>query len=138
MHNFRSSLINDIKPESTRHILFGLDLCLCCRPLISKYTVLYTLSFIIAPSLSRVRLFVTPWTIVLQAPLPMGFSKQEYWSGLYFLLQGVFLTQGLNPHCLHLLCWQVDSLPLSQLGSHGGCIIIVINIIIANKMFIQL
>ena len=35
-------------------------------------------------SLSRVRLFVTPWTIAYQAPLSMGFSKQEYWSGLPF------------------------------------------------------
>ena len=33
-------------------------------------------------SLSRVRLFGTPWTVAYQAPLPMGFSMQEYWSGL--------------------------------------------------------
>ena len=33
-------------------------------------------------SLSRVRLFMTPWTAAHQAPLPMGFSRQEYWSGL--------------------------------------------------------
>ena len=44
----------------------------------------------------------------------MGFSRQEYQSGLPFLLQGIFLTQGLNPH---LLLWQVDSLLLSHLGS---------------------
>ena len=33
-------------------------------------------------SLSRVRLFVTPWIAAHQAPLSMGFSRQEYWSGL--------------------------------------------------------
>ena len=33
-------------------------------------------------SLSRVRLFVTPWTIAYQAPPSMGFPRQEYWSGL--------------------------------------------------------
>ena len=33
-------------------------------------------------SLSRVRLFVTPWTVAYQAPPSMGFSRQEYWSGL--------------------------------------------------------
>ena len=33
-------------------------------------------------SLSRVRLFMTPWTVAYQAPLSMGFSRQEYWSGL--------------------------------------------------------
>ena len=32
--------------------------------------------------LSRVRLFVTLWTVARQAPLPMGFFRQEYWSGL--------------------------------------------------------
>ena len=35
-------------------------------------------------SLSRVRLFATPWTVALQAPLSMGFSRQEYWNGLPF------------------------------------------------------
>ena len=35
-------------------------------------------------SLSRVRLFATPWTVALQAPPSMGFSRQEYWSGLPF------------------------------------------------------
>ena len=37
-------------------------------------------------SLSRVRLFATPWTVAhqVQAPLSMGFSRQEYWSGLPF------------------------------------------------------
>ena len=33
-------------------------------------------------SLSRARLLATPWTAAYQAPLPMGFSRQEYWSGL--------------------------------------------------------
>jgi len=33
---------------------------------------------------SRVQLFVTLWTVALQAPLYMGFSRQEYWSGLPF------------------------------------------------------
>ena len=33
-------------------------------------------------SLSRVQVFVTPWTVALQAPLSLGFSRQEYWNGL--------------------------------------------------------
>ena len=33
-------------------------------------------------TLSRVRLFETPWTAAYQAPPPMGFSRQEYWSGV--------------------------------------------------------
>ena len=57
---------------------------------------------------------VTPWPVAHQAPLSMGFSWQEYWSGLPFLLQGIFPTQGSNPHLLCLLNGQVDSLPLSH------------------------
>ena len=33
-------------------------------------------------SLGRVRLLATPWTAAYQAPLSMGFSRQEYWSGV--------------------------------------------------------
>ena len=46
-----------------------------------------------AQSLSRVWLFGTPWTVVRQPPLSVGFSRQEYWSGCHFLLQGIFPTQ---------------------------------------------
>ena len=37
-----------------------------------------------AESLSHVRFFANPWTVSLQAPLSMGFTRQEYWSGLPF------------------------------------------------------
>ena len=37
-----------------------------------------------AQLLSHVQLFETPWTVAHQAPLLMGFSRQEYWSGLSF------------------------------------------------------
>ena len=49
---------------------------------------------------SRVWLFATLWTVAHQAPLSMGFSRQEYWSGLPCLLQGIFLTQGSNPRLI--------------------------------------
>ena len=68
-----------------------------------------------AKLLSCVPLFVTPWAVAHQAPLLMGFLRQEYWSGCHFLLQGIFLTQGSNPGLLHLLHWQANSLPLSHL-----------------------
>ena len=58
-----------------------------------------------------------PWTVAHQAPLSMGLSGQEYWSGIYFLLQGIFPNQGLNLQLVCLLHWQADSLPLSHLGS---------------------
>ena len=49
-----------------------------------------------APSLSRVQLFVTPWTAACQVPLSLGLFRYEYWNGLPFPSPGIFLTQGLN------------------------------------------
>ena len=48
-------------------------------------------------SLSRVRLFVTPWTVAHQAPPSMGFSRQEYWSGLLFPSPGDLLDPRIEP-----------------------------------------
>ena len=45
---------------------------------------------------SRVRLFVTPWTVAQQAPLSMGFSKQEYWSGLPCPTPGYLPNPGIK------------------------------------------
>ena len=53
---------------------------------------------------------VTPWTVPCQASWPWDFpGKNSQEVGCHFLLQGIFLTQRSN---LHLLHWQVDSLPL--------------------------
>ena len=48
---------------------------------------------------------------------PWGVSGKDTGVGCHALLQGTFLTQGSNLHFLYLLPWQVDSLPLSHLGS---------------------
>ena len=48
-------------------------------------------------SLSRVRLFVTPWTVAYQAPLSMGFSRQECWSELPFPSPGDLPNPGIEP-----------------------------------------
>ena len=61
-------------------------------------------------------LFATPWTVAHQAPLPMGFSRQEYWSGLPCPPLGIFPTQRSNPRLLCLLHWQAGSLPLAPPG----------------------
>ena len=47
-----------------------------------------------------------------QAPPSKGFSRQEYWSGSYTPLEGIFLTEGSNPHFLWFLHWQAGSSPL--------------------------
>ena len=48
-------------------------------------------------SLSRVQLFVTPWTVAYQAPQSMGFSRQECWSGLPFPSPGDLPNPGIEP-----------------------------------------
>ena len=50
-----------------------------------------------AQSLSRVRLFATPWTVARQAPLSLGFSKREYWSGLPCPSPGNLSHPGIQP-----------------------------------------
>ena len=51
--------------------------------------------------LSCVRLFVTPWAVACQAPLSMGFSRQEYLSGLPFPSPGDLSNPGLNSGLLY-------------------------------------
>ena len=59
--------------------------------------------------------FAAPWTVAHQAPLcPWDFPGKNIGVCFHFLLHGIFPTQGWN---LCLLHWQVDSLPLSHLGS---------------------
>ena len=59
-------------------------------------------------SLSRVRLFATPWTVAYQAPLSMGFSRQEYWSGVPFPSPGDLPNPGIEPGSTALY---TDALP---------------------------
>ena len=64
-------------------------------------------------SLSRVWLFVTPWTVAHQAPLSIEFSRQEYWSGLPFLPPGDIHNPGIEPRSPTL---QSDTLPSEPPG----------------------
>ena len=64
-------------------------------------------------SLSHVRLFVTAWTAARQAALSMGFSRQEYWSGLPCPPPGDLPDPGIEPASPAL---QVDSLPTEPPG----------------------
>ena len=70
-----------------------------------------------------VQVFTTPWTVEPARLLcPWNFLGNNTGGGCHFLLQGIFLTQGLNPHLLCLLHWQADSLPLRCLGSPPVCL----------------
>ena len=57
---------------------------------------------------------VTPWTVSCQAPLSVGFSRQEYWSGLSFLSPGDLSDPGIEPGSPAL---QADSLLTELQGS---------------------
>ena len=62
-------------------------------------------------SLSRIQLFVTPWSVAQQAPLSMGFFRQEYWSGLPFPPSGDLPDPGVEPAFPVSPSVQEDSLP---------------------------
>ena len=64
--------------------------------------------------LSCVHLFATPWTMACQAPLSVGFPRQEYWSGLPCFPPGDLPDPGTEPAAPDL---QEESLPLSHCGS---------------------
>ena len=66
-------------------------------------------------SLSHVRLFVTPWAVAHQASPSMGFSRQEYWSGLPFPSPGYLLDPGIEPRSPTL---PADALTSEPPGKH--------------------
>ena len=61
--------------------------------------------------------FVTPWTVAHKTPLSIGFSRQEYWSGLPFPSPGDLPEQGIELMSPATPALQLDSLPLSYGGS---------------------
>ena len=73
--------------------------------------------------LSRVWLLATPWTVVHQAPLSMGFSRQEYWNGLPWPSPGDLTQPGIKPtsltraggFCYQWVIWEDPNLR-SQVG----------------------
>ena len=67
-------------------------------------------------SLSHVQLFATPWTVAYQAPPSMGFSRQEYWSGLPFPSPGDLPGPGIEPGSPTL---QADFLSFEPPGKEG-------------------
>ena len=70
-------------------------------------------------SLSHVQLFATPWTVAYQAPLSMGFSRQEYWSGLSSPSPGDLPNPGIEPKSPAL---QTDALPSEPPGNPSSAL----------------
>ena len=74
---------------------------LCILP--SRFHVFYGylhIRYAVLSRFSRVRLLATPWTVVRQAPLSLGFSRQEHWRGLPFPPPGDFPDPGISPGSL--------------------------------------
>ena len=69
--------------------------------------------------------FVTLWPVACQAPLSMGFCRQEYWSGLPFPLPGDLPQPGIKTESPVSPALQADSLPLSHQGSSLPCIHVI-------------
>ena len=80
----------------------------------AKYKRLYIMRPCMLSQFIYVWFFPTLWTVASQAPLSMGFSRQEYGVGCCTLFQGIFPTQLSNPCLLGLLHWQATYLPLAS------------------------
>ena len=85
--------------------------------------------------LSRVQLFAIPWTVVYQASLSMGFSRQEYWSGLSFPSSGDLPDPGTEPRSPAL---QADALPSELPGKPSANIDLVIKTVKAHCKTLQI
>ena len=79
------------------HLLWLLTLCLPFHFLGSFWLCWAHLACMRAQLLSHVCLFVIPWAVACQAPLSMGLSRQEYWSGLLFPPPGDLPNPGVEP-----------------------------------------
>ena len=79
---------------------------------------------IFVKSLSRVWLFAIPWTAVYQASLSLGFSRQEYWSGLPFPSPGDLPDPWIEPRSP---AFQADALPSEPPGKHSYSIFLYIS-----------
>ena len=79
-----------------RHLFFW---CLlpCFKKSLCRFFFFYWYIACMLSCFSHVQLFVNIWTVARQAPLPMGFSRQEYWSGLSCLPPGDLPDPGIKP-----------------------------------------
>ena len=79
-------------------------------------------------SLSHVQLFAIPWTVAHQAPPPMGFSRQEYWSGLPFPSPGDLPDPGTEPRSPAL---QADTLTYEPPGKPKNIYLFISVLVVA-------
>ena len=99
---------------------FSMPMCL----LLKWFHIFIHSKVVKVKSLSHVRLLATPWTVICQAPLPMGFSRQEYQSGFPFPSAGDLADPGIEPglpHCrqkLYCLRHQASTICIQNSSSN--------------------
>ena len=96
------------------------EACIFCKPATHLLRNLYTYICVFVYTHVCAQLCLTLQSHELQPArllCPWDFPGKDTGVGCHFWLQGIFLTQGSKPCLLHLLNWQVDSLPLCHLGS---------------------
>ena len=112
-------------------------LSVCVTSFPHKHTNLDSDGICVCQSLSHIWLFVTPWSVAHKAPLAMGFSRQEYWSGLPCPPPGDLPNPGIEPW---LPALQANSLPsespycllIWSLCCLDGCITRECNVLCTN------
>ena len=107
---------------------FALAFTFCLFPILVILGSFYLSISSTACMLSRVQLCATPWTVAQQAPLSMGCSRQEYWSGLPFPPPGYLPNLGIELASLASPALAGESLPLTTpkagLNALGICIVL--------------
>ena len=98
------------------HLWFCISIYLSISLIPPPFFPITSFSFVHACYISHVQLFATPWTVAHQAPLSVGFSRQECWSGLPCLLPGDLPYPWMEPASLMSPVLAVKSLPLVPPG----------------------
>ena len=104
MRKLKQSMPNDLS-KTTQHITDSTKIKL--QPVSSWLLAInqhHSEDVCMLSSFSHVQLFVTPWTVAHQAPLSMGFSRQEYWSESPFPSPGDLSNPGIKPESLTSHC----------------------------------
>ena len=88
----------------------------------------------------HVQLLSTPRTVPHQAPLSMGFSRQEYGGGCHFLIQGILPSQGLNPGLLpcRKILYRFELQQMQQGSPFASCPCISFSVVFYFAFIVQL
>ena len=97
--------------------------------------ILYRLNHQLLNSFGRVQLFLTPWTVALQAPLSMGFSRQEYWNGLPCPPPGDLPNPGIEPASRSLMSVALASRFFTTRATWEVCYLSLLNGNVLDPLF---